>query len=98
MHRLNPITSMPFHRTLSPRRALLALGGIALLALPCTSRAADLPSATHALLEGNNDTAIAQLKQILAFNSSNGQAHLLLCRAYYAQSMASAAASECTAA
>src|SRR6202007_968143 len=39
-----------------------------------------------------------QLKQIVAAGPSNGQAHLLLCRAYYAQSMASAAASECTAA
>jgi Tfp pilus assembly protein PilF len=89
---------MSFRRISSPRRALLALGGIALLALPFTSRAADLPSATHALLDGNNDTAIAQLKQILASDPSNGQAHLLLCRAYYAQSIASAAASECTAA
>lgn len=80
------------------RRAVLALGAIALFALPCASRAADLPSATQALLEGDNDTAVAQLKQILASDPANGQAHLLLCRAYYSQSMASAASSECTAA
>jgi tetratricopeptide (TPR) repeat protein len=102
MRLLNLRTSKFFLRVSSLRRALLALGATALLALPCTSRAADLSSATHALLEGDNDNAVAQLKQILAAtpasDPSSGQAHLLLCRAYYAQSMASAAASECTAA
>jgi tetratricopeptide (TPR) repeat protein len=102
MHRLNLPTSKPPSRVFNLRRAVLALGGIALLALPRASGAADIPSATRALLEGNNDTAIAQLKQILAATPANdpsgGQAHLLLCRAYYAQSMASAAASECKAA
>ncbi len=98
MHSLKTPTSKSFARVFSLRRAVLALGGIALLALPFTSRAADIPSATHALLEGNNDNAVAQLKQIIASDPSNGQAHLLLCRAYYAQSMASAAAAECTAA
>jgi len=95
MHRLNPHTSNPFRRVSTFSRTL-TLAGVALLALPCLSRAADLPSASHALLEGNNDDAVAQLKQILASDPSNGQAHLLLCRAYYAQSMASAAVSECT--
>jgi tetratricopeptide (TPR) repeat protein len=102
MHLFNRATSNLFSRPSNLRRVVLALGAVPLLALPCTSRAADLPSATHALLEGNNDIAIEQLKQILAAtpanDSSSGQAHLLLCRAYYAQSMASAAASECTAA
>ena len=98
MHRLNPRISKVLFRALSPRRAVLVLAGLGLFALPCTSHAADLPSATHALLEGNNDNAVPQLKQLLASDPSNGQAHLLLCRAYYAQSMASAAASECTAA
>lgn len=98
MHLSNPFTSKLFPHIPSLRRAVLALGGIAILALPCISRAADLPSATHALLEGDSDSAVAELKQILAVDPSNGQAHLLLCRAYYAQSMASAAASECTAA
>lgn len=96
MHLFNLLTSKAPARVFSLRRAVLTVGGIALLTLPCASRAADLPSATHALLEGNNDNAVSQLKQILASEPSNGQAHLLLCRAYYAQSMASAAASECT--
>lgn len=97
MHLLNlPVPKASIRSNL--RRGVLALSGIALLVLPCASRAADLPSATRALLEGNNDNAVAQLKQILASDPSNGQVHLLLCRAYYAQSMASAAASECTAA
>jgi tetratricopeptide (TPR) repeat protein len=98
MHPLKPIPSNVFARVSSLRGAILALGAIALLALPCASHAADLPSATQALLNGNTDNAVTQLKQILASEPSNGQAHLLLCRAYYAQSMASAAASECKAA
>jgi len=98
MHPLKPFTSKLFVQVSNLRRTLLVLGGISLMALPCASRAADLPSATRALLQGDADNAVAQLKQILASDSSNGQAHLLLCRAYYAQSMASAAVSECTAA
>lgn len=102
MHCSKPLTSKSFARVFSLRRVVLALGGIALLALPSRSHAADLSSATQALLNGNNDTAVAQLRQILAAtlpnDPSNGQAHLLLCRAYYAQSMASEAASECRAA
>jgi tetratricopeptide (TPR) repeat protein len=98
MHLLNPATSKLFPRFSGLRRAVLTLGGIALLTFPCASNAADLPSATRALLEGNNDSAVAQLKQILSSDPSNGQAHLLLCRAYYAQSMAAAAAFQCSAA
>lgn len=79
-------------------RVVLALSGLALLSIPCTASAADMTSATAALNGGNADRAVAQLKQILSSDSNNGQAHLLLCRAYYAQSMASAAASECAAA
>jgi Tfp pilus assembly protein PilF len=98
MHPLKQLTSKLFAQVSNPRRAVLALGAIALLAVPCASRASDLPSATQALLQGNADSAVAQLKGILASDPSNGQAHLLLCRAYYAQSIPSAAASECTAA
>lgn len=83
---------------LTLRRALLSLCALALLGVPCGSHASDLGSATEALLTGHADAAVAELKQILSVEPSNGQAHLLLCRAYYAQSMASAAASECTAA
>lgn len=98
MHLSNPVTSKLFPRAVGLRLAILGLGAAAILALRSTSRAADVPSATRALLDGNNDSAVAQLKQVLSSNPSNGQAHLLLCRAYYAQSMASAAASECAAA
>jgi tetratricopeptide (TPR) repeat protein len=98
MYLSNPLTSQLFPRVFNLRRAVLALGAVALLALPFSSRAADLPSATQSLLDGRNDDAVAQLKEILATDPSNGQAHLLLCRAYYAQSMASAASSECSAA
>lgn len=98
MHRLNPLTSKSFRGFVRFNRIVLTLVGVAFLALPCLARAADLPSANHALLEGHNDDAVAQLKLILASEPSNGQAHLLLCRAYYAQSMASAAAAECSAA
>lgn len=83
---------------LNLRGAVLTVGAVVLLASPCGSRAADLSSATGALLSGDANTAVAQLKQVLSADPSNGQAHLLLCRAYYAQSLASPAASECTAA
>lgn len=94
-------TRLKSHRsTRTLRRALLALGGLVLIALPSASRAADLPSATAALLSGRSDAAIAQLKQVLAATPANdpssGPAHLLLCRAYYAQSLPAPAASECT--
>ena len=82
----------------SVRAVVLSAGVAALLAAPCTSRAADLSSATDALLNGRSTAAVTQLKQVLSAEPSNGQAHLLLCRAYYAQSLASPAASECTAA
>ncbi|HEX3849581.1 MAG TPA: tetratricopeptide repeat protein [Polyangiaceae bacterium] len=78
------------------RGAVLTLGAVALLAVPNASRADDLASATDALLNGSSNAAVAQLRQVLSTEPSNGQAHLLLCRAYYAQSLASAAASECS--
>src|ERR1700759_4263343 len=80
------------------RSAIRTLGCAALLAVSSAAHAADLGPATTALLQGNADLAVAQLKQVLSSDPSNGQAHLLLCRAYYTQSMASAAASECAAA
>lgn len=101
MHLLN--TQFKTHRFIRAlRRAVMALSGLALLALPPVSHAADLPSASATLLSGHADDAVAQLKQILAAtpanDPSNGHAHLLLCRAYYAQSLAAPAAAECIAA
>ena len=99
MHRFHPAASKFLLRVSTLRRASLALGVIVLLALVSVSHAAEpapaLSSAAQALLQGRNDDVVAQLKQHLASDPSNGQAHLLLCRAYYGQSMASAAASEC---
>jgi tetratricopeptide (TPR) repeat protein len=84
------------------RRATVVLGALALVALPSAARAADagpaLVSANRALQQGNADLAVEQLNVLVASDPANGQAHLLLCRAFYAQSMAAAAASECTAA
>ena len=97
MHSLNTLTSKLIVRASSISRVLFTLG-FAFLAAPLASNAADLVSANQALLDGNADVAVGQLKQILAADQNNGQAHLLLCRAYYSQSMASAAASECSAA
>lgn len=75
-------------------RAAIALAFTALT--PLAARAADLSSANAALLAGHADDAVAQLHQILSADPSNGHAHLLLCRAFYAQSMAAPAATECT--
>lgn len=98
---MRPLKALPLKfaiTILNLRRALLTLCAFALLGACCASHATDLDSASEALLTGHADTAVAQLKQVLSIEPSNGQAHLLLCRAYYAQSMAAAAASECTAA
>jgi tetratricopeptide (TPR) repeat protein len=91
------------------RKLRRMLSTAALVAMPFSARAAEpvvpatpaLASASRALLEGSADSAVAQLKSVLAANPdalTSGQAHLLLCRAFYAQSVAAAAASECAAA
>lgn len=84
-------------RTLSLRRTASALSCLALL-LPCAARAADLSPATRALLNGEADIAVSLLHPILAANPADGQAHLLLCRTYYAEEQPAAAAPECAAA
>lgn len=63
--------------------------------LTAACRAADLAPATRALLDGRADTAIALLDPILAANPQDGEAHLLLCRAYYSEEQPSAAATQC---
>ena len=60
--------------------------------------AADRSPAEQALLTGHIDSAVTQLKTALSANPNNGEAHLLLCRAYYAEELSSEAASECDAA
>jgi tetratricopeptide (TPR) repeat protein len=55
-------------------------------------------AAERALMQGQIDTAVAGLREILSANSKDAQAHLLLCRAFYAEDLADAAVSECQAA
>jgi tetratricopeptide (TPR) repeat protein len=49
-------------------------------------------------MEGQADSAVALLHAILAADRNNGEAHLLLCRTFYAQELPNAAAPECAAA
>lgn len=93
--------SSPF-RTQGRTNRISTLPGIALLGLlmllPSTSRASDLDQATNALMQGEADVALALLRPITAAHPSDGEAHLLLCRTFYAEQQANAAASECAAA
>jgi len=56
---------------------------------------ADTTQANAFLQQGRVDEAAASLREILAANPGNGQAHQLLCRIYYAQDMADNAIHEC---
>src|ERR1700759_2865887 len=56
---------------------------------------ADTPQANAFLQQGPVDEAAASLREILAANPGNGQAHQLLCRIYYAQDMEDNAIHEC---
>jgi len=61
------------------------------LAVPARS-AGPLAEMERLLMQGHADDAIAGLRSL---NSQDGQAHLLLCRAYYSEGVADAAVSEC---
>ncbi|MDQ2924947.1 MAG: hypothetical protein M3R43_05260 [Acidobacteriota bacterium] len=54
--------------------------------------------AKHSLMLGRVDEAVIELGQTIAADPRNGAAHLLLCRAFYAQESAAAAVGECEAA
>src|SRR5260370_42195542 len=56
---------------------------------------ADATQANAFLQQGRVDEAAASLRELLAANPSDGQAHQLLCRIYYAQDMADNAIHEC---
>jgi tetratricopeptide (TPR) repeat protein len=88
---------LSLRRVRSVRNLKAALLTLALLAA-APAHAADLAPATHALLEGEADTAIALLHPILAANPNDGEAHLLLCRTFYAEAQPNAAIPECAAA
>jgi len=89
----------------------LALGGLLLMpAVPCF--AAELVStemspkrvpnplaeSEKVLMQGRADDAIARLQPLIATNPQDGRAHLLLCRAFYAEELVDDAVSECEAA
>ena len=52
----------------------------------------------RALMQGNIADALSKLNTVTATNPQNGEAHLLLCRAYYAEHSADDAVRECEAA
>ena len=57
-----------------------------------------LAESEKVLMQGRADDAIARLRAVTAANPNDGHAHLLLCRAYYAEELADRAISECEAA
>lgn len=63
-----------------------------------TASAHPLPVAEHSLLQGRADDAVAALKLSLAAQPSNPAAHLLLCRAFLSEELASQAVAQCQAA
>ena len=65
----------------------------AAIALPCF--AADHATAERALMQGRIDEAVTQLHQLTAANPKDGAAHLLLCRAFYAEGSIDSAVTEC---
>jgi tetratricopeptide (TPR) repeat protein len=69
----------------------------AFFAAPCAS-AADLTAAQKALMQGRVGDVISTLRPVVAANPNDGAAHLLLCRAYYAEQVVDPAVAECDAA
>lgn len=72
------------------------LSMLALTSLPCRADAQN--PAERALLLGHVDEASTILHARIAANSGDGDAHLLLCRALYAQELPNPAVKECEAA
>jgi len=66
--------------------------------LPCFASAPRLADLERLVKAGHADEAEAGLQSYLATNGHDGQAHLLLCRAYYSEGVADGAVSECEAA
>jgi len=50
------------------------------------------------LLQGRADDAVSRLQTLIAANPQDGRAHLLLCRAFYAEELTDRAVAECEAA
>ncbi len=62
-------------------------------AAPATAK--NLDTAEHLLLAGRADEAANLLQAMLATNTGNGAAHLLLCRVYLSEDFSTPAATEC---
>lgn len=60
--------------------------------------AAERDAAERALMQGQMDVAVSGLRSYLNTNPKDAQAHLLLCRAFYAEELSDAAVTECEAA
>jgi len=73
----------------------MQLATLALTLLLASSSRADETAAYAALMHGRVEEATTLLRQALAADPSDGRAHLLLCRADYAQDQADAAVREC---
>ena len=57
-----------------------------------------LAESEKVLLQGHADDAVARLQTLIAANPQDGRAHLLLCRAFYAEELTERAITECEAA
>jgi tetratricopeptide (TPR) repeat protein len=73
----------------------IQLATLALTLLHAFNSRADETAAYAALMHGRVEEATALLRQALAADPSDGRAHLLLCRADYAQDQGDAAVREC---
>ena len=82
----------------------LAAGLLLIVAAGAKSGIAAQPAVTQrnvaerALQQGEIDAAVAGLRGYLSANPNDAQAHLLLCRAFYAEELADSAVDECEAA
>lgn len=75
--------------------SLAVLLPFAFLARPAHA-SASTQTAEQLLLRGNAQQAVNDLHSLTAVNPADGPAHLLLCRAFYAEQIVSDAVSECT--
>jgi tetratricopeptide (TPR) repeat protein len=76
----------------------ITLASSLLLLFGTHSLLADTTQANALLQQGRVDEATASLRQILTAQPTDAEAHLLLCRVYYAQDMGDKAIHECEAA
>jgi tetratricopeptide (TPR) repeat protein len=62
---------------------------------PSVHATPDTKTAERLLMQGRIDEAVTMLRSVLATNSNDGQAHLLLCRSFYAEEQQDQAISAC---